>query len=228
MRHRFWGSTFSISRGGIGELYLPEIMGSGCALLDFDQDGDLDLYFVQGGLWFVKKPHRRPGCHGIGSTAMNCSRVAPRRCGSPMSRKRRGSLVRAYGMGAAVGDYDGDGQPDLYVTNLGGNQLWRNVGDGRFEDVTAAAGVDDQRWSTAATWFDYDRDGQLDLFVANYVDFDPATSPDCYATNSARDYCGPDAYPAVSDSLFHNLGNGRFENVSATAMLDMPAAAGLG
>ena len=98
-----------------------------------------------------------------------------------------------YGMGAAVGDYDGDGDPDLYVTNFGGNVLWENRGDGTFEDVTAEAGADDPRWSVAAAFFDYDRDGDLDLYVGNYVDFGFAKQVPCFDNAGLVDYCGPKA-----------------------------------
>jgi hypothetical protein len=133
-----------------------------------------------------------------------------------------------YGMGVATGDFDNDGNVDLYITNLGSNQLYRNRGDGTFEDVTAKAGVDDPRWSTCAAFVDYDRDGDLDLFVSNYVDFETAPTRECYASSSARDFCGPDAYNPVPDRLFRNRGDGTFEDVTIAARVNKEFGAGFG
>src|SRR4030095_1845209 len=107
---------------------------------------------------------------------------------------RAGIAWRAYGMGAAVADYDNDGDPDLFLTSLGPDALYRNNGDGTFTDVTAAAGVSDPLWSTSAAFLDYDRDGDLDLFVANYLDFTPADTKICHDPVGTRDYCSPRAY----------------------------------
>lgn len=206
--------------GGTGELFLPEIMGSGAALLDFDNDGDLDLFFVQSGsLGGPPAPH---------CLVRNDGRNAQGRL--TWSTDFPGSSIPStgYGMGVAAGDYDNDGDIDLYVTALGPNQLLRNQGDGHFEDVTAFAGVVDPAWGSSATFFDYDRDGWLDLFVANYVAFDRATAPRCFAPSSGRDYCGPDAFPAVPDALFHNRGNGQFEDVTSRAGMRDAFGAGLG
>ncbi len=131
-------------------------------------------------------------------------------------------------MGVATGDYDNDGDTDLYVTALGPNTLYRNNGNGTFSDVTAAAGVDDPRWSTAATFVDYDRDGDLDLFVANYLDFSVAANKQCFDPAGTRDYCGPRSYRAVPDRLFRNDGGGRFTDVSETAGITKADGAGLG
>jgi hypothetical protein len=118
-------------------------------------------------------------------------------------------------MGIAIGDTDNNGSPDLYRSAFGSNQLLRNRGDGTFSDETEGAGVDDPRWSVAAVFFDYDRDGWLDLYVGNYLDFNLGTHKICRDAAGAQDYCGPTAYNGVSDRLFHNLGNGSFEDVSA-------------
>jgi hypothetical protein len=117
-------------------------------------------------------------------------------------------------MGAAVGDYDNDGDPDLYVTHFGSNILFRNNGNGTFSDVTREAGVDDPRWSTSAAFLDYDRDGNLDLFLTNYVDFTIKGNKKCFAPTGERDYCTPAAYRPAPDRLFRNLGNGRFSDVT--------------
>ena len=131
-------------------------------------------------------------------------------------------------MGVATGDYDNDGDQDLYVTALGPNTLYRNNGDGTFSDVTAAAGVGDDRWSTAATFVDYDRDGDLDLFVVNYLDFSTTANKQCFDPAGARDYCGPRAYRPVPDRLFRNEGGGRFTDVSEAAGITKADGAGLG
>ena len=139
-----------------------------------------------------------------------------------------GIPVSDYGMGVAAGDFDNDGWVDLYLTNLGPNRLYRNQGDGTFEDVTATAGVDDPRWSTCATFFDYDRDGALDLYVANYVDFESDPKRVCYGGSSARDFCGPKAYAPVPDRLFHNRGDGTFEDVTVASGIGKAYGAGFG
>ena len=120
-------------------------------------------------------------------------------------------------MGVAVGDYDNDGFQDLYVTNFGRNVLYHNNGDGTFTDVTEKAGVDDPRWSTGAAWVDYDGDGRLDLFVANYLDFTVKGNRQCFASNGERDYCTLKMYQPVPARLFHNRGDGTFEDVTAAA-----------
>ncbi len=131
-------------------------------------------------------------------------------------------------MGVAAGDYNNDGWIDLYVTNVGSNYLLRNNGDGTFDDVSAKSGCDDRRWSTSASFVDYDSDGRLDLFVSNYVDFSIKGKVECFARTSAPDYCGPDAYKAVADRLFHNRGDGTFEDVTELAGIAKAYGAGLG
>jgi hypothetical protein len=133
-----------------------------------------------------------------------------------------------YGMGAAVGDYDNDGRPDLYVTAWGSSVLFHNEGDGTFRDVTEASGTGDDRWSTSATFFDYDQDGWLDLFVANYVDFAADMKRECFSRGSARDYCNPAVYAPVPDRLFHNNGDGTFSDVSVPSGITQAFGAGLG
>lgn len=218
------GLNFRHDSGATGELYLPEIMGSGAALVDIDRDGDLDVFLVQGGpLPGENGAASRPN-HRLFRNDLDASGTLKLTDISDNS----GIKAAGYGMGVATADFDNDGLIDLYVTNLGSNQLLRNLGQGRFEDVTQSAGVDDPRWSSSATFFDFDRDGHLDLFVTNYVEFDRTKAPKCYAPNSARDYCGPDAFPAVHDSLYRNLGNGTFQNVTEAAGLIEGLGAGLG
>jgi enediyne biosynthesis protein E4 len=141
---------------------------------------------------------------------------------------RAGVGLRTYGMGAAVGDYDGDGDLDLFVTSFGPETLFRNNGDATFTDVTEAAGVSDDLWSTSAAFVDYDRDGRLDLFVANYVDFTLAGNRHCFDSVGAPDYCSPRVYRPVPDRLYRNLGNGRFANATEPAGLTRADGAGLG
>ena len=142
--------------------------------------------------------------------------------------EKSGIVAGGYGMGVAVGDINNDGWPDLYLTNLGHNQMYLNKGDGTFVDVPQKTGTDDPRWSTSASFFDYDRDGWLDLMVVNYADFSVANSPACYAATTARDYCTPKVFRAPGNRLFHNKGDGTFEDVTAAAGIDKDFGHGLG
>jgi hypothetical protein len=208
-------------------------MGSGVALLDYDNDGDLDIFLVQS---TVLEP---------GKTAKD-ARFPPPREAKPGNRlfrnllketgrlrfedvtEKAGLAHSAYGMGAAVADFDNDGYPDLYVTNFGSNILYRNNGDGTFTDVTAQAGVAAGGWSTSATFLDYDRDGYLDLYVARYLDFTVRGNRECFSPAGDRDYCAPSAYKAVLPRLFRNLQNGTFRDVTQSAGLAAAAGPGLG
>ena len=191
---------------GHEEQYLsPEITGAGTGLFDMDGDGDLDLYFVQGGSC-VRPPAERPG-----------NRLFRNRGDGTFEdvSERSGTGDRGYGMGCAVGDYDNDGDLDLYVTNVGENILYRNEGDGVFVDVAAFAGVNHAGWGTSCAFLDYDEDGNLDLFVDNYVVWSIETEVECRQLTFGPDYCGPRAYQAPSpDVLFHNNGDGTFTDVS--------------
>jgi len=142
--------------------------------------------------------------------------------------EKSGIQATGYGMGVAVGDINNDGWPDLYLTNLGSNRMYMNKGDGTFVDVTKKTNTDDTRWSTSASFFDYDRDGWLDLMVVNYADFSVANSPNCYAPTSARDYCTPRVFRAPGNRLFHNKGDGTFEDVTVAARVDKEFGHGLG
>jgi hypothetical protein len=211
--------------GAAGELLLPEVIGSGGALFDADNDGDLDLFVVQGGA----VPGAAPAAGAAPTNRLFRNDLVPGgRARFTDVTARSGLGVAGYGMGATTGDYDNDGWTDVYVTYLGSNRMFRNNGDGTFTDRTAATRTDDPRWSASAAFFDYDRDGWLDLVVVNYVAFSREMKRACFAANSARDYCTPSVYPPASTSLFHNNGDGTFTDVSARAGFARAPARGLG
>ncbi len=216
------GLDFTHRSGAAGDFHLPEIMGSGAALVDHDNDGDLDIYFVQGGSLESddageNRLYENRGRPSPGALAPQFADVTA----------RAGVGDRGYGMGVATGDYDSDGFLDLYVTNFGRNALYRNRGDGTFEEVGGAAGVDDDRWGTSAAFFDFDRDGHLDLFVVNYVEFSVSDNPVCRPTGE-RDYCHPDNFDAQVDILYRNRGDGTFADVTAAAGISEAYGSGLG
>ncbi|MFW6200709.1 MAG: FG-GAP repeat domain-containing protein, partial [Gemmatimonadota bacterium] len=174
-----WGLRFTHFNGMTGAYYFPEMTGQGCALVDYDGDGDLDAYLVQGGLLGPEDTLEDalfPPASGDWPPRDRLFRNDPVRLDDGTWESRfvdvtgdAGLEATGYGMGVATGDADGDGRVDLYVANYGPNQLWRNRGDGTFEDVTAEAGVGDERWSIGAAFADLDTDGRLDLYVVNYV-----------------------------------------------------------
>jgi len=226
------GLNFHHYNGMTGKFYLPEITGSGGAFFDFDNDGDLDVYLVQGN---TLEPNSKPG-----NTRFPWRDVEPPR--GKLFRnnlkagklsftdvtKQSGIVAMGYGMGAAAGDINNDGLTDLYLTNLGSNQMYLNKGDGKFVDVTKESGTDDPRWSTSASFFDYDRDGWLDLMIVNYADFTVGNSPNCYNATTARDYCTPRVFRSPGNRLFHNKGRGVFEEVTVAAGVDKEFGHGLG
>jgi len=177
------GLRFRHFTGSSGEYFMPEIMGAGGALLDYDGDGDLDVLLLQGTMLDERKApgeSRFPPAPGQPMGArLYRNDLAPGPDGRPRLHftdvtDKAGIRFLGYGMGVAVGDYDNDGHPDVYLTAFGPNALYHNNGDGTFTDVTRTAGVDDPRWSTSAAFCDYDNDGYVDLFVANYIDSDPS------------------------------------------------------
>lgn len=204
------GLQFRHSTGADGTLQLPETMGGGVALWDLDGDDDLDAILVNCGAQ-PSETHRVFLQEADGSF-----RDATQASGMGTSDR---------GMGLAIGDIDNDGDPDVYLTAYGPDRLFRNRGDGTFEDATAALGIDVPGWSASAAFLDYDRDGRLDLYVTQYVANDPDKT--CAHRSGHRDYCSPDAFPAVSDILLHNEG-GSFRDVSEAAGLKALRGAGLG
>jgi hypothetical protein len=224
------GLRFTHVNGATGRYYLPEQMGAGVALFDYDNDGDLDVFLVQDGP-LGPEATSDAGDAPISRLFRNDLARAP--AGAPRLRftdvtTRAGVGLRAYGMGAAVGDYDNDGDIDLFVTTFGPDTLYRNNGDGTFADATKEAGVSDPLWSTSATFLDYDRDGDLDLFVANYLDFTIAGNKTCTDSAGSRDYCGPRVYRPAPDRLYRNDGGGRFTNVTESSGVARADGAGLG
>lgn len=229
------GLDFIHFNGMSGELYFPEMMGAGVALFDYDDDGDIDIYLVQGHMLGPDKSieaatFRPPPGPLVDRLYRNDTTIVDGAVEVRLTDVTEASGIYAdgYGMGVATGDYDNDGDVDLYVTNFGSNQLWRNEGNGRFSEVTRQAGVDDERWSVSAAFVDYDGDGWLDLYVGNYVDFSFATHKPCKSTTSAKDYCSPQVYTPQADSLFRNLGNGSFADVSAASGIASKAGSSLG
>lgn len=218
------GVDFVHENGMTGGLYMPEIMGSGAAVFDYDNDGDLDLFFVQGGPFGPKAAPGGASGHRLYRNDLDK--------GSGLRftdvTGESGLRLGAYGMGVAAGDFDNDGWTDLYVTALGSNQLWKNSGKGSFTEVTAKAGAGDPRWSVPAAFVDYDRDGWLDLFVGNYLKFSFETHKPCRTPAGAPDYCGPVPADAVPDRLLRNKKDGTFEDVTAKAGLTAADGPALG
>ncbi|MFT5152380.1 MAG: hypothetical protein ACI841_002378 [Planctomycetota bacterium] len=192
-----------VHRSGHDERFLyPELMGGGAALFDMDGDGDLDAVLIQSG--------------SLLATGNTAHQLFENNAGQFRDvSEGSGVQVPGYGMGVTTGDYDRDGDVDLYITNVGSNRLLANDGSGHFQDVTETAGVGDLGWGTSATFFDFDSDGHLDLFVANYLDWSLETEMDCNNPTGQADYCGPAGYESPArDTLYHNRGDGSFEDVT--------------
>ncbi len=202
------GIQFQHNSGAYGGKLLPETLGSGCAFLDYDSDGWQDILLVNGMDWPAHKRQR---------STLRLYRNNRNGTFKDVTRST-GLDTEMYGMGVAVGDYNNDGFPDIFISCVGQNQLFRNTGKGTFLDVTRASGLyGRQGLSTSALWFDYDRDGLLDLFVCNYVRWSPEHDVFCSLDGSHKSYCTPEAYRGDTCWLFRNRGDGTFEDVTPTS-----------
>jgi len=210
------GIQFQHNSGAYGGKFLPETLGSGCAFLDYDRDGWQDILLINGMDW----PGHTLAQLSAGKRQRSTLRLYHNNRNGTFTdvTQSAGLDVEMYGMGVAVGDYDNDGFPDIFITCVGQSRLFRNTGKGTFVDVTRASGLSGrQGFSTSALWFDYDRDGLLDLFVCNYVRWSPEHDVFCSLDGTHKSYCTPEAYRGDTCWLFHNRGNGTFEDVTATS-----------
>jgi enediyne biosynthesis protein E4 len=203
------GIAFRHNNGSAGDKLLPETLGSGCAFLDYDADGWQDILFVDGCDWPAARRRRKSSLrlyrNNRNGTFTDVTQAA-------------GLDIELYGMGVAVGDFNNDGFPDVFITCVGQNRLFRNTGKGTFVDVTRASGLAERTgFSTSALWFDYNRDGLLDLFVCNYVKWSREHDVFCSLDGKQKSYCTPEAYRGDTCWLFRNRGNGTFEDVTATS-----------
>jgi hypothetical protein len=213
------GIHFKHNSGAFGKKYLPETMGSGVCVLDYDNDGWQDILFVNSMNW--------PGYKG--ATKSYPALYHNNKDGTFTDVTREAGLaLESYGLGCAVADYDNDGFEDIYITSVGSNHLFHNLGNGKFADVTVKTGVADPGFATSAVWFDYDNDGKLDLFVTHYIDWSIAKDQYCTLDNKNKSYCTPQTYKGESSTLFHNKGDGTFENVTKRAGLHDPTSKSLG
>jgi enediyne biosynthesis protein E4 len=214
------GIHFTHNNGAFGKKWLPETMGPGCAFIDYDNDGYPDILLVNG--------EDFPG-HAL-HTSSTLKLYHNNQDGTFTDVTRKAGLaVSMYGFGVAIGDYDNDGYEDIFVTALGQSHLFHNNGNGTFTDVTKSAGLwGPNEFSTSAAWVDYDRDGKLDLVVANYVQWTPQTDLYCTLDGARKSYCTPESYKGASARLWHNLGNGKFEDATQKAGLYDPTSKTLG
>ncbi len=226
------GLAFTHVNGMSGEFYLAEIMSPGVALLDYDDDGDLDVYAVQGQMLGKAAGTTPPGGEPLRDRLFrNDLEVAAdgtRHLRFTDVTARSGLDVRGYGVGVAAGDVDNDGRTDLLLTRLDATVLLHNNGDGTFRDVSRSSGVDNGGWPASASFLDYDRDGWLDLYIANYLSYRVESDTDCFARSGAPAYCSPASYRGQGDRLYRNRGNGTFEDVTLKARMGGEALPGLG
>ena len=213
------GIHFIHNNGAFGKKWLPETMGPGCAFIDYDNDGYPDILLVNGEDW--------PG-HQRTLSTLKLYHNNHDGTFTDVTRKA-GLAVSIFGLGVAIGDYDNDGYDDIFISALGQSRLFHNNGNGTFADVTKAAGLwGPNEFSTGAAWVDYDRDGKLDLIVANYVQWSPQTDIYCTLDGVHKSYCTPESYKGSSARLWHNLGSGKFEDVTQKAGLHDPTSKSLG
>ncbi len=223
------GLTFTHVNGMAGKFYYAEIIGSGAAMFDADNDGDLDVYLPQG-------QSLEPGAAlAVGRGRLFRNDLVVNADGTRTLHftditAQSGIKSRGYGMGVAAGDFNNDGCVDLYLTNLGRNQLFRNNCDGTFTDVSAQSGTEGGpgNWSVSAAFVDYDRDGWLDLFVGNYLSWTAAASTPCFGPSGRPDYCSPNVYSPQPSHLYHNNHDGTFTDVTRAAGLDREFGPALG
>ena len=211
------GIKFVHNSGRAGKKFLPETLGSGVAWFDADGDGWADILLVNSKDWTPRGRRSLPALYRNNRDGTFTNITA----GSGLD-------VEMYGMGVAIGDYDNDGRDDVYITALEGDRLFHNEGHGKFRDVTKASGIDNASFGTSAAWVDYDRDGKLDLFVANYVQWTAKGDLWCSLDGATKSYCTPESYKGTSSKLYHNLGNGKFEDVSQKAGVADPTSKSLG
>jgi len=211
------GIHFIHNAGRTGKKFLPETLGSGCAFFDADGDGWVDILLLNG-KDLVPRGHKTfPALYRNNHDGTFTDITA----GSGLD-------IEMYAMGVAIGDYDNDGRDDVYITALDGDHLFHNEGHGRFRDVTQSSGIRNANFGTSAAWLDYDRDGKLDLFVANYVQWSPQNDLWCSLDGATKSYCTPESYKGTRSRLFHNLGGGRFEDVTDRAGLGDATSKSLG
>jgi hypothetical protein len=211
------GIKFVHNAGKTGKKYLPETMGSGVAFLDADGDGWPDILLINSKDWTPRGRKSLPALYHNNRNGTFTDIAA----GSGLD-------VEMYGMGVAIADYDNDGREDVYITALEGDRLFHNEGGGKFRDVTASSGIRNASFGTSAAWLDYDRDGKVDLFVANYVQWDAKGDLWCSLDGATKSYCTPESYKGNKSRLFHNLGGGKFEDVTDKAGLGDATSKSLG
>ncbi len=213
------GIDFVHNTGAYGKKYLPETMGSGCAFIDYNTDGWLDILIVNGQDWPEHPTGKRQTMalyhNNKDGTFTDVTEAV-------------GLAVPLYGMGTAVADYDNDGDTDIYITCLNADRLFQNNGEDGFTDVTEIAGIDNTGFGTSCAWFDYDTDGYLDLYVANYVEWHRETDIFCTLDGINKSYCTPESYTGQASKLFKNRGNGTFVDVSRIAGISDPTSKSLG
>ncbi len=211
------GIDFKHVNGAFGKKWLPETMGSGLAWIDYDGDGYPDLFLVNGREWTAEEKAKAKSISITPPAGATCKLYHNERNGTFKDVTQAAGLnITMYGMGVCVGDYDNDGNPDIYVTGLGRNYLFHNEGNGTFKEVAGVAGVQDGGWSTSCAWVDYDKDGKLDLIVAHYAQWTPEKDIP-FPRNGHPTYGTPGPYNGDPLRLYHNEGNGKFKDVSEQA-----------